>query len=54
MKKPFSVICLVLAVINLNACADTPTKYGNSSEQQRKNAKDAQDELSTDINRGGR
>lgn len=54
MKKIFFIICLAIVMFNLAACSDTPTKYGNSSEQQRKNAKEAHDELSTDVNRGAR
>jgi len=54
MSKIFSVMCLVFFVTGLSACSSPPAKYGNTPEQQRKNAQDAQEELSTDVNRGTR
>jgi hypothetical protein len=52
MKKLISALFLLLIALGVSAC-ETP-QYGNSPEQQRKNAKEAQDELSTDVNRGTR
>lgn len=54
MKNLLSIICLTIAMLNLVACSSAPAKYGNSPEQQRKNAKESQDELSKDINGGER
>lgn len=54
MSKIFSVMCLVFFVTGMSACSSPPAKYGNTPEQQRKNAQDAQEELSTDVNRGTR
>ncbi|HUX89820.1 MAG TPA: hypothetical protein VMV48_03925 [Gallionellaceae bacterium] len=52
MSKLISIMCLLLAVTGLAACSAPPNKYGNTPEQQRKNAQGAQDELSTDVSRG--
>ena len=54
MSKFISIIFAVLLVANFAACSAKPAKYGNSPEQQRKNAEEAQGELSTDVNRGTR
>lgn len=52
MNRLISIIFSVMVVASLTACSAAPAKYGNSPEQQRKNAKEAHDELSTDTNRG--
>ncbi|HQS59265.1 MAG TPA: hypothetical protein PLU16_13265 [Gallionellaceae bacterium] len=52
MKKFISILFLLLAVPSITACGSP--QYGNSPEQQRKNAKEAQEELSTDTSRGTR
>lgn len=54
MNKLISIICVLMLVVGVTACSSAPEKYGNSPEQQRKNAKESHDELSTDINRGAR
>jgi hypothetical protein len=51
MRKLFSIVYLLMFVFSLAACSTTQ-KSVNSPEQQRKNAKEAQDELSVDVNRG--
>jgi hypothetical protein len=52
MNKLISILFLLLIALGVSACSSP--QYGNSPEQQRKNAKEAQDELSTDVNRGTR
>lgn len=52
MNKFISILILFLFALNLSACGSP--QYGNSPEQQRKNAKEAQDELKTDVDRGTR
>lgn len=54
MKKLISIMCLMLLASSLSACSAPPKNYGNTPEQQRKNAQEAQEELSTDVNRGTR
>jgi hypothetical protein len=50
MKKIIFRICLTIACVVMVACTTAPVNYGNSPEQQRKNAKESQGELSTDTN----
>jgi hypothetical protein len=52
MNKLISILFLLLLALSNSAC--TAAKYENTPEQQRKNAKEAQEELSTDTNRGTR
>jgi len=52
MKKICYTLMMIMLALNMAACASAPS--GNTSEQQRKNAREAQDELSTDVNRGAR
>lgn len=56
MNKLFYTLILLLLALSVTACTSAP--IGNTSEQQRKNAKDgareAQEELSTDVKRGAR
>ena len=54
MRKLISVICLIIVAASLMACSDTPTKHSNSSGQERINAKEAQEELSRDVNRSAK
>jgi len=52
MNKLTSILLSLLLALNISACASP--QGGNSPEQQRKNAKEAQEELSTDVNKGAR
>jgi hypothetical protein len=57
MRKLVTLSGLIGLLAVLAACSGAPVKYGsnsNSAEQQRQHAKEAQDELSTDINRGSK
>jgi hypothetical protein len=54
MKKLIFIMYLMLLASGLSACSAPPKNYGNTPEQQRKNAQEAQEELSTDVNRGTR
>jgi starvation-inducible outer membrane lipoprotein len=57
MKKIAYFLMIISLALNLVACASAPSgsgSSGNTSEQQRKNARDAQEELSKDANRGER
>ena len=52
MNKLISILFLLLLALNVTACGSP--QYGNSPEQQRKNAKEAQEELKTNVDRGTR
>jgi len=52
MNKFISILFLFLLALSISACGSS--QYGNSTEQQRKNAKEAQEELKTDVDRGTR
>jgi hypothetical protein len=55
MSKLIFIMCLLLVSFANSGCTSAPpAKYGNTPEQQRKNAQDAQGELSTDVSRGAR
>lgn len=54
MRKLVILFGLIGLLAGLAACSGAPVKYGNTAEQQRQHAKEAQDELSTDINRGSK
>lgn len=51
MNKIISIASLLILATGLGACAGSAPYSGNSPEQQRSNAKDAQKELSTDVKR---
>lgn len=51
MSKSFSSIMCLLIALSVSACTDSPTKTGNTPDQQRSKARDAQDELSTEVHR---
>lgn len=50
--KYISLICVLLMIAATAGCSSP--KYGNSPDQQRKNAGEAQGELSNDIGRGSK
>ena len=52
MNKQIAIMFLLLLALGVTGCSSP--NYGNTPEQQRKNAKEAQDELSTDVNRGAK
>lgn len=54
MKNIASLISILFIFAVLSACASPTASTGNSAEQQRRNADNAQRELSTDVNRGSR
>lgn len=51
MSKPIYITCLLLAALNLAACTGSPINTGNTSDQQRSHAREAQDELSTEVDK---
>ena len=51
MNKLISIMCLLLVALSVSACTDLPAVAGNTAEQQRTHAKEAQDELSTEVNK---
>ena len=51
MSRPISIVCLLLVVLCLSDCTTQVTKTEISPDQQRGNAKAAQDELSTEVHR---
>lgn len=53
MNKLISILYFVMIAAGITACS-SPQTYGNSPDQQRKNAKEAQDELSKDVSSGSR
>lgn len=52
MNKLIFILFSLLFTLSISACGSP--QYGNSPEQQRKNAKEAQEELKTDVSRGTR
>lgn len=54
MKQLTRILGVLLLAAILSACSGAPAKYGNSPDQQRKNADEAQRELSSDVSRGTR
>jgi hypothetical protein len=51
MNKLISIMWLLLVAASISACTESPIKAGNTADQQRSNARDAQDELSTEVHR---
>lgn len=51
MRKPISILCLLLFTFGLSACAKPPVKAGNSPDVQRSHAQGAQDELSSEVHK---
>ena len=49
MKKIISILFVFSIVSVISACAEKPTKTGNSAEEQRAHAAKAQRELSTEV-----
>lgn len=49
MSKLLYILCWTLVAASLSACAGPPAQTGNSAEQQRGNAREAQDELTTRV-----
>lgn len=54
MKQLTGILGVLLLASVLSACSGAPAKYGNSPDQQRRNADEAQKELSNDVSRGAR
>jgi len=46
MSKLISILCLLMVALSISAC-----NTGNSPDQQRSRSRDAQGELSTEVNR---